>query len=226
MMSKSAHKESRELEREAKRDAILKAAQRVAVEHGFHALSMSAIAREAGVSKAALYLYFDSRAALVAGILLRSATHMTPLLRDALSGAVSGIEAIRALLEAHVGFYEAHPQHFAFMLASLLHRRHVATDEQAFAEFRAKLGENIGLVTQAIERGKLDGTIRKDLDTRVLAKHLWSSLLGVFLMHYDCAEDCHRSPLPVNSHDLVATHIELELLAIRATASEVPERIR
>ncbi|NOY90447.1 MAG: TetR/AcrR family transcriptional regulator [Deltaproteobacteria bacterium] len=213
-MAKSTHKESRELEREAKRGAILAAAQRVAVERGFHALSMSAVAAEAGVSKAALYLYFDSRAALVAAILLRNATHMTPVLRDALGQAATGLTAIRALLNAHFAFYEAHPQHFAFMLAGLLHRRHVATDEQAFSEFRAKLGENVGLVTQAIERGKLDGTIRTDLDTRVLAKHLWASFLGVFLMHYDCEEHCHRSPLPVDSRVLVATHIELELRAI------------
>jgi AcrR family transcriptional regulator len=215
-MAKSKHHQGRELSREAKRDAILAAAQRVAVENGFHALSMSAVGREAGVSKAAIYLYFESRAALVAAILLRNATRMTPLLRDALTNAGTGLEAIRALLEAHVTFYSAHPQHFAFMLTGLLHRRHVATDEQAFAEFRAKLGENVGLVTQAIERGKLDGSIRRDLDTRLLAKHLWASFLGVFLMHYDCEEDCHRSPLPVNSRDLVATHIELELRAIRA----------
>ena len=180
---------------------------------------MSAIARTAGVSKAALYLYFDSRAALVAGILLRNASRMTPVLRDALANASSGIEAIRALLEAHLEFYEAHPQHFAFMLAGLLNRRHVATDEQAFAEFRAKVGENVGLVTKAIERGKLDGTIRKDVDTRLLAKHLWASFLGVFLMHYDCEEHCHRSPLPVDSRALVATHIELELRAIGPSPS-------
>jgi TetR/AcrR family transcriptional repressor of uid operon len=51
-----------------RRDHILDAAERCFARNGFHSASMQMICREAGVSAGALYIYFPSKEALIAGI--------------------------------------------------------------------------------------------------------------------------------------------------------------
>jgi TetR/AcrR family transcriptional repressor of uid operon len=52
----------------ARREHILDAALRCFVRGGFHATTMQTICREAQVSPGALYVYFDSKEALIAGL--------------------------------------------------------------------------------------------------------------------------------------------------------------
>lgn len=54
--------------REAQRRAILKAAGRLFAQRGFHQTGMAAICKAVGMSPGALYRYFDSKAALIEGI--------------------------------------------------------------------------------------------------------------------------------------------------------------
>ena len=52
----------------ARREHILDAAEHCFARAGFHRTTMHDICREAGVSPGALYVYFDSKEALIAGI--------------------------------------------------------------------------------------------------------------------------------------------------------------
>lgn len=55
----------------ARREHILDAAERCFAHSGFHRCTMQEICREAGVSPGALYVYFSSKEALIAGIVER-----------------------------------------------------------------------------------------------------------------------------------------------------------
>ncbi|MCY1707415.1 TetR/AcrR family transcriptional regulator [Pannonibacter sp. SL95] len=55
----------------AKRQQILDGARRVFRANGFDGTSMDAVAREAGVSKGTLYVYFDSKEALFKALILK-----------------------------------------------------------------------------------------------------------------------------------------------------------
>ena len=52
-------------DRGAKREAILEAAARVFASEGFDRASMAALAQDAGISKANIYHYYDSKDALL-----------------------------------------------------------------------------------------------------------------------------------------------------------------
>lgn len=52
----------------ARREHILDKAERCFARHGFHATTMQMLCKEAGISPGALYVYFDSKEALIAGI--------------------------------------------------------------------------------------------------------------------------------------------------------------
>jgi AcrR family transcriptional regulator len=65
---------------------ILDAAQACFIRHGFHAASIDAIAREAGVSAGLIYRYFDSKNAIILAIIDRQLqdklTHIAALAGD------------------------------------------------------------------------------------------------------------------------------------------------
>ena len=52
----------------ARREHILDTAEKCFALHGFHATTIQIICREAGISAGALYVYFNSKEALIAGI--------------------------------------------------------------------------------------------------------------------------------------------------------------
>lgn len=87
---------------------ILEVAARRFRETGYDATSLQAIAEEAGLTRTALYNYFDSRAALVRAVLFESAVESTRTgpgqhwwQRSAAAGR-SGRERVRLLLRASV----------------------------------------------------------------------------------------------------------------------------
>lgn len=65
----TAAKTRTRLEPEARRAQILACAARLVATEGLEAVSMDRVAREAGISKALVYTYFDSRKALLAQLL-------------------------------------------------------------------------------------------------------------------------------------------------------------
>lgn len=66
---------------EAQRDRILTAALRCFVEHGFHAAGMAGIAEAAGMSPGLIYRYFESKDAIVLGIVQRQLEEKRALIR-------------------------------------------------------------------------------------------------------------------------------------------------
>lgn len=73
---------SRVGEAEGKRAQVLDAAQACFVRHGFHRASMNDIAREAAMSAANLYRYFDSKEALIVGLAERESRRGAALVAE------------------------------------------------------------------------------------------------------------------------------------------------
>jgi TetR/AcrR family transcriptional repressor of uid operon len=82
----------------ARREHILDAAEQCFARAGFHRTTMQDICREAGVSPGALYVYFDSKEALIAGICERDRGAFAERLA-ALADAPDFLEALKALGE-------------------------------------------------------------------------------------------------------------------------------
>ena len=85
----------------ARRQHILDAAQRCFARGGFHRTSMQDICKEASVSPGALYVYFDSKEALIAGICERDRAELTVRL-EKLAEAPDFMAALNALGESYM----------------------------------------------------------------------------------------------------------------------------
>ena len=82
----------------ARREHILDAAEQCFARAGFHRTTMQDICREAGVSPGALYVYFDSKEALIAGICERDRNAFAERLA-ALADTPDFLQALRELGE-------------------------------------------------------------------------------------------------------------------------------
>lgn len=75
----------------AKREQILDGAKRIFMGKGFDAASMNDVAREAGVSKGTIYVYFQNKEDLFAALIERERTRFALSTRDALENR-DGVE--------------------------------------------------------------------------------------------------------------------------------------
>lgn len=91
---------------EARRAHILDMAERCFAQNGFHATTMQMICREAGVSPGALYVYFDSKEALIAGICERDRTD----LRERFASVGEAPDVIAALNELAAHYFVDEPR--------------------------------------------------------------------------------------------------------------------
>lgn len=84
----------------ARRQNILDAAERCFARGGFHGTSIQDICREASVSPGALYIYFDSKEALIAGLCERDRAQLTERL-ESFAAAPDFLAALAAIGETY-----------------------------------------------------------------------------------------------------------------------------
>jgi AcrR family transcriptional regulator len=84
----------------ARRERILDAAEQCFCRAGFHRTTIHDICKEAGISPGALYVYFDSKEALIAGMSERDRAEFAERLR-ALAEAPDFLQALAALGEQY-----------------------------------------------------------------------------------------------------------------------------
>lgn len=84
----------------ARRQHILDAAERCFARGGFHGTSMHDICKEAAVSPGALYIYFDSKEALIAGLCERDRTALAERL-EKMERAPDFLAALTAIGESY-----------------------------------------------------------------------------------------------------------------------------
>jgi TetR/AcrR family transcriptional regulator, repressor for uid operon len=101
---------------QARRDEILDASERCFARAGFHRTTMQDICREADVSPGALYVYFDSKEALIAGLCERDRTEFAEKL-DVLADVPDFLAALNSIAENYFHEQPAHKRLMAVEMA-------------------------------------------------------------------------------------------------------------
>jgi AcrR family transcriptional regulator len=92
----------RERRRDRSRAEILDAARRVLLRNGVAAMTLEAVAEEAGMSKTGLYYYFPSKDALIFELVFGVIEAQARAVHDAVEKAEDGAGALRAIIEETV----------------------------------------------------------------------------------------------------------------------------
>jgi AcrR family transcriptional regulator len=148
----------------ARREHILDAALTCFARGGFHATTMQAICSEAGVSPGALYVYFDSKEALIAGLCERDRAEFAERFAK-LASAPDFLDALTAIGEHY--FVDESPEKQRFVVEMGVE----ATRNPRIAEIFMSVDKYCSDSFEALfQRLKDEGRIAPRVDIPTLAK--------------------------------------------------------
>ena len=163
------------------RSRLLECAYAEIHQRGFRSASLDSILLKAGVTKGALYHHFDNKAALgyaVVDELLRPfmENYWLPLLEaeDPIEASIAGIKKRRDKLKANLLAYGCPFNNLAQEMSPI--------DEGFRTRLQGILDDWRHALAAALERGKLSGKVRTDINTAAAAIFIISALEGVIGM--------------------------------------------
>lgn len=136
---KTASREARKARRrDRSREEILAAARNVLFESGVGAMTLEAVAAEAGMSKTGLYYYFPSKDALVFELVYAIVERHARAVHDAVEATEDGAAALRAVIAATVEHFAPRLDDFrlAFLFGQVEGAGALTWSEAQFARLR------------------------------------------------------------------------------------------
>ena len=179
-------------ERQLREEAILNAAAKVFCSRGFGSTKMLHIAKEAKLSKGLLYFYYKSKDDLYMAVILHAIKMTIHFHKYELNQnkEENGLERLMILLNKYFEFIGDHPYYqdaistFINMMHPLKHEKSKASltngmKESPYYEQIVQLKfEPFKLITEAMVRGRADGSIKTNLPPIYLYLSIWSLMIG------------------------------------------------
>ena len=170
----------RQREKEQRKAEIIDAAERLFFSFNYEEVTMNEIARGVELNKATLYLYFSSKEALFATIVLRGIEILKEKYTECMEQAAPGIVKVVLMGQAYYRFALEYPDYLRLI--------HFYGSERFSKEnpYTAEIGKGYGtcraILREAIQEGIGDGTIRADLDPFMTSMYLMISFMGILSM--------------------------------------------
>jgi len=205
---------------EATRERLVAAAFEEIHRHGYQGTGLDTILANAGVTKGALYHHFADKADLAHAVIDEVIRGLTlqrwpgPLARHE-GDPISGIELVLDIVAA-----EFSDPGFADMVELGCPLNNLAQEMSPLDErFRRRIAVVfeawIESFAQALERGRADGTVRRDVDARKVATFVVSSIEGSFGL----AKTAKSALLLRENFEVLGEFLETLRAAPRATRS-------
>lgn len=149
---------------------IVEGADSVFADLGFAGADTTVLARAAGVSAPALYRYFPSKKALFLATLKRAG----PRLAGIWGRAVHEVEdPLQAIWSFGLGYYD-HVQSHSPVMKLWFQALCESDDPEIQAVLKNNFTSLVDLLQENLERGKREGLVGSDVDTRIAAWHFMS----------------------------------------------------
>ncbi|HEY8103192.1 MAG TPA: helix-turn-helix domain-containing protein [Gaiellaceae bacterium] len=144
-----------EAHKEARRDEILEGAQRAFARHGYEGATVARLEEETGLSRGAIFNYFENKDALFVGVVAQSSDRLVEIWLE---------RGFRALLEAILN------EDADWLSVQMEATRRIRTDE-GFREQLAKLDRDVS-ATREERYARLRPSVRDDLPIETIAQFL------------------------------------------------------
>jgi AcrR family transcriptional regulator len=174
----------RERRRDRTREEILEAARTVLLRNGVAAMTLEAVATEAGMSKTGLYYYFPSKDALVFELVYAASERHARAVDAAVRKAGDGRSAVRAVIGETIRGFGHHLDDFRliFLLGQVTGGGAVRWSEEQFARLRP-LNDLLLASTAALLREEQEGSNRHGpVEPRLMVFLAFLSAVGVLTM--------------------------------------------
>jgi AcrR family transcriptional regulator len=171
--------ERKEREKEQRKNDIVDAAEHVFFTKGHEHATMDDVAEEAELSKGTLYLYFKNKEDLYLAIHLRGNKILHELFQKAFSSGRNGLEKTEAIGRAYVDFYKNYPDYFNALIYYESRQIDFADENSVAIQCLHEGQQTMELLISAIEIGREDGSIRKEINAPKTAISLWGQTTGI-----------------------------------------------
>jgi AcrR family transcriptional regulator len=142
-----------------RRSAILESARDVFGDCGFDRATIDRIARDAGVAKGTVYLYYDSKRSIYEDALNQGLAELDDLLRVRVDEALTLREAIAAFIRTRVQYFLERPSFFRMYVAAVANQ--LAQSQTCPPEFQAMHDRQTRRLQAVVARAAAHGAIRR-----------------------------------------------------------------
>ncbi len=169
-----------EARREVSRREILAAAKRCFASQGVRATSLAKLADELGVTKAALYYYFDSKQEIVIATVNQNVAEFRAEVLGDLPAGLTAAETIRARLEGKVARGERDgPLDLRFYYTVMLETLDEPEIERVIQDF---IADGRAETEAIVRRGQESGEFRADAPVDTALTVLGAAVMGLDLL--------------------------------------------
>ncbi len=137
---------------------ILEAAVKVFAEQGFHQSTIAQVAKEAGVADGTIYLYFKNKDDILIQFYQYKTRQVFQKFRDEVEKGATAVDKLRNLIRTHLQEFQNDRNMAIVYQAETHHNRRLAVEQ---IREMSKLYRDI--ISEVIEQGQDEGTMRKDL---------------------------------------------------------------
>ncbi len=161
------------------REKILQSAVQLFLEEGFEATSVNDICKHAGVSKGSFYHYFETKQVLFLTLMENwSSRVMQSILGNPISVDTNVRDVLIKMPYQFNMAFAAVPRGFPMLVDFW---RQAMSDPAIWKTAMEPYRYFMGFFMRIIETGQLDGSIRKDIDSEILARLLVAVSMGYLL---------------------------------------------
>jgi len=200
-------------EKAKRQQEILEAAKEVFFEKGIHRATVDDVAAQAEVSKGTVYLYFESKEAILAHLLLEGLSILLSHLEMAYAHQepLPAEKRLRQLAEAYWQFAQTHPNYFRLLLALDRGRFRERVPAEMYQQILTESTRGLELAAKAIRQGMEEGVFTAD-DPLLAAGVLWGALSGALTL---MANPVRREMIPVEPKAVFDETFELFLRGLQ-----------
>lgn len=178
--TEDARKARQQRKRDRSRDDILAAARAVLLRDGIAAVTLEAVAREAGMSKTGLYYYFSSKEALIFDLVFSALQLHAQRVEAAVAATDTGPAALGAVIRHTVEAYSGQMDDFrlAFLLGQVSSSTHMQMSPEQLHRIRPLNDMLLAGATRLVAAGKSTGPV----EPRLLSFLAFLSAVGLLTM--------------------------------------------
>ncbi|MFA5264768.1 MAG: TetR/AcrR family transcriptional regulator [Opitutaceae bacterium] len=167
-------------DKELRRKSILDAAEKTIANRGLEKTNFGEIAKRSRLSRALIYVYFPKREDLIHAVCERGLKKMLGCFEAVVASHATGLDQTLALGHAYHAFSKEEKLYFGVLSEADTYEIHPTSMNEIECAVSQCSKEVLSVVAAAIQRGKEDGSIRKDVgDPMQTAVTIWSFTHGL-----------------------------------------------
>jgi TetR/AcrR family acrAB operon transcriptional repressor len=153
---------------------------------GYQGTSIDRIARDAGVTKGAVYYHFrDKEQLLFEAVKERVGEFEKQVLKEVGAGHDDALASLRHVVDACF-FHATVSNHRRFIITLMVEA--LDTNARLSAEFQSILRRMRAFLARVVSQGQEDGSLRGDVDAEAAAAVIAAGIMGAEIQHYQDPE--------------------------------------